>query len=221
PIQKCVKFVLFATTIIPFPLPILFQVAVSVVEEFALDGVVYLELRTTLRPVPTCRDYLHTVIQSLTSAPSVLNELIVVRLLVSIDRARGVEEAQKAVALAIEAAHSNPDLVVGVDLSGNPNVGSLLDYVPMLNEARAHGLKTTVHLAEVPDQSSEWLAFLRSHVPDRLGHVTFLTQRDTTNAGTDTDAARKIVLAAKTPLGRYVLPFFEVHVFVLKTYFSA
>ncbi|TPP63984.1 Adenosine deaminase, partial [Fasciola gigantica] len=183
-------------------------VTVDVVEEFASDGVIYLELRTTLRPLPSYREYLHAVVEGIQSAPSVLAERIVTRLLISIDRARGVSEGYQAVTLAIEAAHLWPQLVVGVDLSGNPeasiliNIGSLLDYVPVLNEARANGLKTTVHFAEVPGSSDEWLQFLRRHIPDRLGHVTCLPQSDTASHGVDAVEARKLVVAAEIPLGR-------------------
>lgn len=94
----------------------------DVVEEFSSDGVVYLELRTTLRPLPTYRDYLLGVIEGVKSSPSVLTGRIVARLLISIDRARGVVNGQQAVTLAIEAARLWPELVMGVDLSGNPSV---------------------------------------------------------------------------------------------------
>lgn len=40
-------------------------------------------------------------------------------------------------------------LVVGLDVSGNPNCADLKDYLPVLQEARRSGLKLAVHLAEV------------------------------------------------------------------------
>ncbi|KAA0187253.1 Adenosine deaminase [Fasciolopsis buskii] len=184
---------------------ILRQVTTDVVEEFSSDGVVYLELRTTLRPLPTYRDYLLGVIEGVKSSPSVLTGRIVARLLISIDRARGVVNGQQAVTLAIEAARLWPELVMGVDLSGNPSVGSLLDYVSALNKARANGLKTTVHFAELSGSASEWLQFLQQHVPDRLGHVTSLSQTIASYHNVDALETRKMIVAAQIPLGSFPL----------------
>ena len=61
-----------------------------------------------------------------------------------------------------------------MDVSGDPVVGNLLDYVDVLEEARRRGLKVSVHLAEVPNQK-ETEAFLTAFVPDRIGHGTCLT----------------------------------------------
>uniref|UniRef100_A0A5K4ENT1 Adenosine deaminase-related n=1 Tax=Schistosoma mansoni TaxID=6183 RepID=A0A5K4ENT1_SCHMA len=50
---------------------ILERATISVIEEFHQENVILLELRTTLRPVPTHRSYLNAVIKGIQSAPSI------------------------------------------------------------------------------------------------------------------------------------------------------
>lgn len=69
-----------------------------------------------------------------------------VRLLLSIDRREGSDAALETVKLAAELQAEG---VVGVDLSGNPTVGSWDSWEPALREARRLGLKLTIHAGEV------------------------------------------------------------------------
>ena len=62
----------------------------------------------------------------------------------------------------------------GIDVSGDPSVGNLLDYVVVLERARSRGLKVAVHLAEIPNVE-EVGSFLNAFLPDRIGHGTCLT----------------------------------------------
>ncbi|CAH8483430.1 unnamed protein product [Heterobilharzia americana] len=172
---------------------VLERATTSVVEEFHQDNVIFLELRTTLRPLPTHLAYLNAVINGIQNAPSVISGKICVRLLLSIDRSKSIDEAFITLNLAKDN-YSN-GLISGIDLSGNPSVGSLCDFIPILNAARSHGLKTTVHIAEIADQSEDWCKFLRQHLPDRLGHGTFLT-----NSDLNAVAAKQIVLNSRIPL---------------------
>ena len=70
----------------------------------------------------------------------------VVRLLLSIDRREGPQEALATVELA---AQLQPCGVVGIDLSGNPSVGHWSSWASALSRARQLGLKLTLHAAEV------------------------------------------------------------------------
>ncbi|CAH8451413.1 unnamed protein product, partial [Dicrocoelium dendriticum] len=94
----------------------------SVIEEFASDGVIYLELRSTPRPLPTADLYVEAVLHGIFDAPSVCSKRIDVRLLLSIDRARGVEAARSTVELLLQYGQRFPKHIVGIDVSGNPSV---------------------------------------------------------------------------------------------------
>jgi adenosine deaminase len=65
-----------------------------------------------------------------------------------------------------------PNVVVGLDLSGDARVNDARDYIPVLKSASDANLRVTVHLAEVPnvDEVSSFLT--QNWRPDRLGHAT-------------------------------------------------
>ncbi len=151
---------------------VLYRITCEVVQDFAKDGVVYAELRTTPRPLPpgnSARSYVDTVLRAFRTAPPT----IVLRLLLSVDRTRGLDVADATVRLAQEYVGSGGGAVVGVDFSGNPTVGSFVDYAPAFALARAAGLGVTVHTGEVlnaPDTDF----ILETFRPDRLGHAVLL-----------------------------------------------
>ena len=66
---------------------------------------------------------------------------ILVKLLPSIDRSKGLEMAQQIVDLAISYSHSRPDVIVGLDVSGNMTTSKIVDFFPILIKARDSGLK--------------------------------------------------------------------------------
>jgi adenosine deaminase len=89
----------------------------DVIRDFALDGVRYLELRTTPRAMEgggvSKAMYIEIVLGVMAALEGVVD--ITVRLLLSIDRRATVEEAADTVQLAMAYMHHG---VVGVDLSG-------------------------------------------------------------------------------------------------------
>ncbi|XP_060533114.1 adenosine deaminase-like protein [Cylas formicarius] len=140
----------------------------QVIKEFADDNVLYLELRTTPREEQnmTEEEYIEAVVDGITSHKSP----IVVKLLLSLDRRRSIEEQRKTVKSIIKFKKLYPDIVKGIDLSGNPSFGEF--YEDLFIEARYNGLFTAIHCAEIKnDIEAERILNFN---PDRIGHGTFL-----------------------------------------------
>ncbi|KAI2648344.1 Adenosine deaminase-like protein [Labeo rohita] len=100
------------------------MVAKAVIREFAADGVKYLELRSTLREVAetglTKQRYIETVLEAIRQCKQEEVD-IDVRFLVAVDRRHGPEVAMETVKLAEDFLLSSNEVVVGLDLSGDPN----------------------------------------------------------------------------------------------------
>ncbi|XP_032511838.1 adenosine deaminase-like protein [Danaus plexippus] len=137
-------------------------------KEFEDDGCCYIELRSTPRDTPhmTSRQYIETLIETLNTANTNLS--IISCLIISINRSRSQSEGDGIADLAIEYHKKYPNLVVGIELSGNPTVGKFQDFVPALQRAREAGLKITLHCGEVsnPEEVFDMLMFKA----ERIGH---------------------------------------------------
>ncbi|XP_073308051.1 N6-mAMP deaminase [Primulina huaijiensis] len=166
------------------------RITKEVIEDFAADNVVYLELRTTPKRNDSKgmskRSYMEAVLEGIRSVNAVEVDLsdvetsaraslvcngierkkIYVRLLLSIDRRETAKAAMETVELALEMKNLG---VVGIDLSGNPGIGEWVTYLPALEFAKKQGLPITLHCGEVPNQK-EILAMLDFH-PRRIGHA--------------------------------------------------
>ncbi|XP_065351542.1 adenosine deaminase-like protein isoform X1 [Cloeon dipterum] len=143
----------------------------SVISDFEQDGVIYLELRSTPREVEgrmTKEQYVDAIVEAILAHQG----KIAVKLLLSVDRRQRSEEAEHALKIALDVRAKHPDLVVGLDLSGDPTAGSLDLFLPTFVKARQHGLGIVMHCGEVPNKA-EVLEILKFR-PDRLGHVTCL-----------------------------------------------
>ncbi|KAI8439978.1 hypothetical protein MSG28_001427 [Choristoneura fumiferana] len=143
--------------------------------EFQEDGCCYIELRTTPRETPDMskRQYIETIVQAIRKAS--LNLTIISKLIISIDRRCSPMAAEETSDMAIEFYKSYPDIVVGIELSGDPTAGSFDDFVPALSNARKAGLKVTLHCGEIcnPKEVMQMLDFK----PERIGHGTFIHPR--------------------------------------------
>lgn len=163
-------------------LPALKHTTLSVLNDFARDGVVYLELRTTPRALPRSglskADYVAAileVIRTFESSPE--GARLHTKLILSVDRRNTLAEALEVVQLA--RAYRDRG-VVGVDLCGDPARGGIEALQPAFEEARAvPGLGVTLHFAEAEASGTddELLMLLTRWKPDRIGHVIHVSDR--------------------------------------------
>ncbi|POS81459.1 adenosine deaminase [Diaporthe helianthi] len=172
-------------------LPALRHTTLSVLRDFAADGVVYLELRTTPRALPrsglskagyveailaVIREYEESTSSSSSSSPASTTPQLHTRLILSVDRRNTPQEAAEVIDLA---RRFQPQGVVGVDLCGDPLRGGVAALQPAF-EAAHHavpGLGVTLHFgeAEASGTDEELLMMLREWKPRRIGHVIHLS----------------------------------------------
>ena len=162
------------------------RITADVLSAFAADGVRYLELRTTPRPLDDAdaEGYVRAVLavfaehegSARARASRTAEWVLRPRLLLSVDRSGSPEQALRTVELAarLRATVHGADLrLLGVDFSGNPNRAGFADFAPAFAAARKHGLRVAAHVAEVdaPLDTAAVLAFR----PERLGHALLLS----------------------------------------------
>nr|OQO23115.1 hypothetical protein B0A51_08645 [Rachicladosporium sp. CCFEE 5018]OQO24192.1 hypothetical protein B0A51_07830 [Rachicladosporium sp. CCFEE 5018] len=158
----------------------------SVLEDFRIDGVKYLELRTTPRAIPgqgiDYAGYVHLVRQAIEGwnlsryFHNAHAYELEAHLILSVDRSMTLEQAMEVVDVAI--ANQDPleagcaSRVLGVDLCGNPSVTPISHLAPAFRRAKDAGLNITVHFAETPTSATDAkLEELLSWWPSRLGHA--------------------------------------------------
>ncbi|KAJ0179189.1 hypothetical protein K1T71_004901 [Dendrolimus kikuchii] len=138
-------------------------------QEFQDDGCCYIELRSTPKDTPCMdkRQYIDTIVQAMQK--SCVHLTILSRLIISINRGSPLKEAEEITDIAIEYKKKYPEVVVGMEISGNPMLGRFQDFIPLLAKARQAGLKITLHCGEVcnPQEVLEMLQYK----PDRIGHA--------------------------------------------------
>lgn len=161
----------------------------DVIEEFAGDGVIYLELRTTPRAEPgmTKKQYVDSVIKAIEVTSKKAD--IITKLILSLDRKTSIENAWDTLDVAIEYSNLHPEIVKGIDVSGDPTKGSW--FKDVVTKARENNLKVTMHCAEIPNavETEEIIDF----GPDRIGHGTCIMSDDLFQK----------FLASKIPVGKF------------------
>jgi adenosine deaminase len=162
------------------------RVVTEILEDYEHDNCMYLELRTTPRrqsDTLSALDYILCVLQAIADyhrrdpVPS-----LVCRVLLSVSRDAPVSSAQDAVEMArgflsLPESHPVCNLVVGLELSGNPMIGQWSDFEPVFSKARREfgaRLPISLHFGEVLDdaESQEMLDF----GPDRVGHAVCMSK---------------------------------------------
>lgn len=148
------------------------------IKDFNSENVIYLELRTTPRYSAdsfTKYDYLQTVLKTIEKCKDKYK--IKVRLIPSIDRAQGVSSAEETLNIILKLKNEYNHLIVGVDLSGDPEKGSFKMYKKVFEIARENHLKLAFHCGENPNSDDESLEMINFGV-DRIGHGTFINDEN-------------------------------------------
>lgn len=98
---------------------------------------------------------------------------ILVKLILSISRRESIQSADENVSIAIKYHKLYPDIICGVDLSGDPTCKSFEDFKNQLTRARDAGLRLALHCGEVQNDSE--IKSMLEYGMDRLGHGTFIS----------------------------------------------
>nr|XP_023021470.1 adenosine deaminase-like protein [Leptinotarsa decemlineata] len=141
----------------------------NVIEDFAKDNVIYLELRTTPRANVgmTKEDYIEAVVKAIVNHE--YRNKILVKLILSLDRRHSKEESEKALELILRMREKYPSVIKGIDLCGNPEEG---DFHETIFEKAKQFLGITIHCAEVKNDSE--VERILMFGPNRIGHGTYL-----------------------------------------------
>ncbi|CAN6200142.1 unnamed protein product [Urochloa humidicola] len=176
------------------------RIAKEVVEDFAAENVVYLEIRTTPKNNEakgmTKRSYMNAVIKGLKAVEAVdvvlfdsnsrTNDTLTCTPTTELDGDTKKKRIYVRLLLSIDrrettlAALDTVNLalemkdqgVIGIDLSGNPVVGQWETYLPALQHAKELGIPITIHCGEVANRKE--IQAVLDFCPQRLGHVCCL-----------------------------------------------
>jgi len=142
-------FVLFPAIYAITSTPDALERATRAVLSAFLDGdkpqCTYLELRTTPRQTDAMdRElYVRTVLSAMNHyGPDKVG------LIVSIDRRMGDDVLSECLGIA-RKLKAEGELVVGLDLCGDPTAGNMSEFAPYFSQAKDVGLGVTLHIAEV------------------------------------------------------------------------
>lgn len=143
----------------------------SVINDFAEDNVIYLELRSTPRSEVdmTKEDYVEAIVRAIKDNKN----KIIVKLLLSINRKDDIKTSEDTLLLILKMHRKYPDIIKGIDLSGNPKVGFF--NKALFQTARDAGLKISLHCAEVKNDSE--VEDMLNFKPDRIGHATCIHEK--------------------------------------------
>ncbi|CAF1144344.1 unnamed protein product [Adineta steineri] len=141
-------------------------------EDFIDDNVMYVELRTRPRSFDNGKIPSSNYIEAIIEIIKKYEEKICSRLILSIDRTQTLEQAMETLKLA----EKYRTYVVGLDLSGDPNIKSFERFLPVFNLAKDINLSTTIHIGELPDEEClNENNLIINYKPTRLGHFNFRT----------------------------------------------
>lgn len=128
----------------------------EVVHDYMVENTLYLELRTTPRPLAdgtTAEIYVRELVEMTVRHNEAHGNRMLIRLILSIDRGKPFTQAADILSIAISSRRTHNSPIVGLDFSGNPFGVSFSEFMNLFQRARDEGLKVTVHTAEIGDLS--------------------------------------------------------------------
>ncbi|KAI4342923.1 hypothetical protein MLD38_027486 [Melastoma candidum] len=180
------------------------RITKEVIEDFASENVVYIELRTTPKRNDKIgmskRSYMEAVMQGVKAVTTVdvcfspqteqltsschsrpihepCNDDLRKKIYVRFLLSIDRRESAASAMETVDLALGMREMgVVGIDLSGNPTKGEWVTFIPALEYARKQGLKISLHCGEVPNRT-EINGMLDFH-PDRVGHACCLNDAE-------------------------------------------
>lgn len=144
------------------------------IEDFALENTIYLEIRSTPKQTSTLskEEYLKAIIAGIVSSQSI-HRNILVKLITSVNRVDGPDAAKENLDVTLKLRKKYPEIIKGMDLSGDPLKYFFRDFAQVFTEARDEGLGIALHAAEVTEKYEDVKDIL-DFGPDRIGHGTFV-----------------------------------------------
>lgn len=189
------------------------RVTQEAVEDAAVDGAAYLELRFTPVALGRLQGFslarvMDWVIRSAQDAGK--RYRLPVRLIASVNRHEPVEIAEEVARLAAERMWSDEGCgIVGLDLAGNEAEFSALPFAGVFREARESGLRITVHAGEWGPASNVREA-VEALGAERIGHgVRVLEDAYTVDLLRERGAALEVCITSNYQSG--VFPSLEAH----------
>lgn len=100
---------------------------------------------------------------------------IIVKFLPSINISHGFEEAKANFQLFSKLREDHPEIVKGLDLSGDPEKGKFANVRSIFQQARDEGFKLALHCGEIDEENEirEMIEFMTQD-DSRIGHGTFI-----------------------------------------------
>ena len=145
-------------------------------EDLWLDNVRYAEIRTTPKALSdaTPEKYVSIIIDEISRFSHISDHFapgkLYVKLILSVDRGRGLDAAWETLAIA----RNFQGQVVGLDFGGNPFKGKFSTFRNFFEKAREY-FPCTIHAAEILDEKDT--DCILNFRPDRLGNFLLVTHK--------------------------------------------
>lgn len=138
-------------------LPIVSRILTEMIEDYYHDNTIYLEIRTTPRNLmdgTSKSQYVQSLVEQIYRENQKWKGKIMTKLILSFDRSKSLSDAHETFLLAKQFRRFQGDqIIVGLDLAGNPQGGTFENFESLLREARNDNFNITVHIAESREQS--------------------------------------------------------------------